>query len=58
MATEGSTNEIALNGWYVEGNGESLNRFIAKVTGKTQPKVAYFGDSIKSDIFFPKLLYG
>jgi len=58
MATEGSTNDIALNGWYVEGNGESLNRFIAKVTGKTHPKVAYFGDSIKSDIFFPKLLYG
>jgi len=52
-----STNEIERYGWYTEGNGEILNEFIRGITGKSSPVVAYFGDSLKSDIFFPKLMY-
>jgi len=44
-------------GWYSQGNSELLNRFIEQTTGKQRATVAYFGDSLKSDIFFPKTLH-
>ena len=52
-----SVHEIEHFGWYAEGNGKTLNEFISKVTNKTNPVVAYFGDSLKSDIIDPKRLY-
>ncbi|XP_051853541.1 5'-nucleotidase domain-containing protein 1 isoform X1 [Antechinus flavipes] len=38
-------------GWYSQGNSDHLYEFLKKMTGKEQPKVVYFGDSIHSDIF-------
>ena len=52
-----SLNEIERFGWYALGNGKILNEFINKVTNKSDPVIAYFGDSLKSDIIYPKRMY-
>uniref|UniRef100_UPI00398F0CBA 5'-nucleotidase domain-containing protein 1 n=1 Tax=Pristiophorus japonicus TaxID=55135 RepID=UPI00398F0CBA len=38
-------------GWYSQGNWSHLNELLKKITGKPEPKVVYFGDSMRSDIF-------
>ncbi|XP_010612360.1 5'-nucleotidase domain-containing protein 1 [Fukomys damarensis] len=38
-------------GWYSRGNAAHLYELLKKMTGKPQPKVVYFGDSMHSDIF-------
>ncbi|XP_014636668.1 PREDICTED: 5'-nucleotidase domain-containing protein 1 isoform X2 [Ceratotherium simum simum] len=38
-------------GWYSQGNAVHLNELLKKMTGKPEPKVVYFGDSMHSDIF-------
>uniref|UniRef100_A0A8C2UKQ5 5'-nucleotidase domain-containing protein 1 n=1 Tax=Chinchilla lanigera TaxID=34839 RepID=A0A8C2UKQ5_CHILA len=38
-------------GWYSQGNAVHLYELLKKMTGKPQPKVVYFGDSMHSDIF-------
>uniref|UniRef100_F6Z7W4 5'-nucleotidase domain-containing protein 1 n=1 Tax=Monodelphis domestica TaxID=13616 RepID=F6Z7W4_MONDO len=38
-------------GWYSQGNSDQLYELLKKMTGKAQPKVVYFGDSMHSDIF-------
>ncbi|KAL8186424.1 UNVERIFIED_CONTAM: hypothetical protein K2H54_070320 [Gekko kuhli] len=38
-------------GWYSQGNASHLYEFLKKMTGKLEPKVVYFGDSMHSDIF-------
>ncbi|XP_062889717.1 5'-nucleotidase domain-containing protein 1 [Mobula hypostoma] len=38
-------------GWYSQGNWSHLNELLKKITGKAEPKVVYFGDSMRSDIF-------
>ncbi|XP_072499194.1 5'-nucleotidase domain-containing protein 1 isoform X1 [Notamacropus eugenii] len=38
-------------GWYSQGNSDHLYELLKKMTGKEQPKVVYFGDSMHSDIF-------
>ncbi|KAG8444647.1 hypothetical protein GDO86_009708, partial [Hymenochirus boettgeri] len=38
-------------GWYSQGNWVHLNDLLKNMTGKSEPKIAYFGDSIRSDIF-------
>ena len=50
-------NKIEPFGWYALGNGKTLNELISRVTNKANPAVAYFGDSLKSDIIYPKRLY-
>ncbi|XP_009075931.1 PREDICTED: 5'-nucleotidase domain-containing protein 1-like, partial [Acanthisitta chloris] len=38
-------------GWYSQGNAIQLYGLLKKMTGKLDPKVVYFGDSMHSDIF-------
>uniref|UniRef100_A0A8D0DQP1 5'-nucleotidase domain-containing protein 1 n=1 Tax=Salvator merianae TaxID=96440 RepID=A0A8D0DQP1_SALMN len=38
-------------GWYSQGNSIQLYELLKKMTGKLEPKVVYFGDSMHSDIF-------
>ncbi|KAM4771788.1 5'-nucleotidase domain-containing protein 1 [Rhinophrynus dorsalis] len=38
-------------GWYSQGNWVHLYDLLKKMTGKPDPKVVYFGDSMRSDIF-------
>ncbi|OBS66236.1 hypothetical protein A6R68_05226, partial [Neotoma lepida] len=38
-------------GWYSQGNAAHLYELLKKMTGKPEPKVVYFGDSMHSDIF-------
>ncbi|XP_038626097.1 5'-nucleotidase domain-containing protein 1 [Tachyglossus aculeatus] len=38
-------------GWYSQGNASQLYELLKKMTGKPEPKVVYFGDSMHSDIF-------
>ncbi|XP_027622713.1 5'-nucleotidase domain-containing protein 1 isoform X2 [Tupaia chinensis] len=38
-------------GWYSQGNAVQLYDLLKKMTGKPEPKVVYFGDSMHSDIF-------
>ncbi|XP_039236093.1 5'-nucleotidase domain-containing protein 1 isoform X2 [Pipra filicauda] len=38
-------------GWYSQGNSIQLFDLLKKMTGKLDPKVVYFGDSMHSDIF-------
>ncbi|XP_069463967.1 5'-nucleotidase domain-containing protein 1 [Ambystoma mexicanum] len=38
-------------GWYSQGNRTHLCDLLKKMTGKPEPKVVYFGDSMRSDIF-------
>nr|XP_056712191.1 5'-nucleotidase domain-containing protein 1 [Euleptes europaea] len=38
-------------GWYSQGNSSHLYDLLKKMTGKLEPKVVYFGDSMHSDIF-------
>uniref|UniRef100_G1KMD2 5'-nucleotidase domain-containing protein 1 n=2 Tax=Anolis carolinensis TaxID=28377 RepID=G1KMD2_ANOCA len=38
-------------GWYSQGNSTHLYELLKKMTGKLEPKVVYFGDSMHSDIF-------
>ncbi|XP_024898193.1 5'-nucleotidase domain-containing protein 1 isoform X2 [Pteropus alecto] len=38
-------------GWYSQGNAVHLYELLKKMTGKPEPKVVYFGDSMHSDIY-------
>ncbi|XP_041420528.1 5'-nucleotidase domain-containing protein 1 isoform X3 [Xenopus laevis] len=38
-------------GWYSQGNWIHLSELLKKITEKSEPKVVYFGDSMRSDIF-------
>ncbi|CAK7309612.1 5'-nucleotidase domain-containing protein 1 [Vulpes lagopus] len=38
-------------GWYSQGNAVHLYELLKKMTGRNEPKVVYFGDSMHSDIF-------
>ncbi|KAM9317290.1 5'-nucleotidase domain-containing protein 1 [Gastrophryne carolinensis] len=38
-------------GWYSQGNWVHLYDLLKQMTGKHSPKVVYFGDSMRSDIF-------
>uniref|UniRef100_A0AAX7V922 5'-nucleotidase domain-containing protein 1 n=1 Tax=Astatotilapia calliptera TaxID=8154 RepID=A0AAX7V922_ASTCA len=38
-------------GWYSQGNWPHLHELLKKMTGKPEPKVVYFGDSMRSDMF-------
>lgn len=38
-------------GWYSHGNWVQLYDLLKKMSGKPEPKVVYFGDSMRSDIF-------
>ncbi|XP_067840796.1 5'-nucleotidase domain-containing protein 1 isoform X2 [Heptranchias perlo] len=38
-------------GWYSQGNWSHLNELLKTITGKSEPKAVYFGDSMRSDIF-------
>ncbi|XP_073932189.1 5'-nucleotidase domain-containing protein 1 isoform X3 [Castor canadensis] len=38
-------------GWYSQGNAVHLYELLKKMTGKPEPKVVYFGDSMHSDVF-------
>ncbi|XP_053119431.1 5'-nucleotidase domain-containing protein 1 [Hemicordylus capensis] len=38
-------------GWYSQGNSTHLYELLKKMTGKLEPKIVYFGDSMHSDIF-------
>ncbi|XP_008850417.1 5'-nucleotidase domain-containing protein 1 isoform X1 [Nannospalax galili] len=38
-------------GWYSQGNAAHLYELLKKMTGKPEPKVVYFGDSMHSDVF-------
>ncbi|XP_053315875.1 5'-nucleotidase domain-containing protein 1 isoform X2 [Spea bombifrons] len=39
------------SGWYSQGNWIQLYDHLKTLTGKPEPKVVYFGDSMRSDIF-------
>ncbi|XP_069133836.1 5'-nucleotidase domain-containing protein 1-like [Argopecten irradians] len=45
------TKTIKRNGCFSQGNLDDLTTFISTETGKEQPKVVYFGDSLCSDSF-------
>ncbi|KAM9783086.1 5'-nucleotidase domain-containing protein 1 [Neosynchiropus ocellatus] len=38
-------------GWYSQGNWLHLHELLKTMTGKAKPKVVYFGDSMRSDMF-------
>uniref|UniRef100_A0A8C5DRT7 5'-nucleotidase domain-containing protein 1 n=1 Tax=Gouania willdenowi TaxID=441366 RepID=A0A8C5DRT7_GOUWI len=38
-------------GWYSQGNWPHLHELLKTMTGKAEPKVVYFGDSMRSDMF-------
>ncbi|XP_077442984.1 5'-nucleotidase domain-containing protein 1 isoform X1 [Stigmatopora argus] len=38
-------------GWYSQGNWMHLHELLKTITGKSEPKVVYFGDSMRSDMF-------
>nr|XP_020468542.1 5'-nucleotidase domain-containing protein 1 isoform X1 [Monopterus albus] len=38
-------------GWYSQGNWPHLHKLLKTMTGKPEPKVVYFGDSLRSDMF-------
>ncbi|KTF88716.1 hypothetical protein cypCar_00017045 [Cyprinus carpio] len=38
-------------GWYSQGNWPHLHELLKNMTNKTEPKVVYFGDSMRSDMF-------
>uniref|UniRef100_A0A8C9SAC7 5'-nucleotidase domain-containing protein 1 n=1 Tax=Scleropages formosus TaxID=113540 RepID=A0A8C9SAC7_SCLFO len=44
-------------GWYSQGNWPHLHELLKTMTGKPEPKVVYFGDSMRSDMF-PASSYG
>ncbi|KAL2081936.1 hypothetical protein ACEWY4_021754 [Coilia grayii] len=44
-------------GWYSQGNWPHLHELLKTMTGKQDPKVVYFGDSMRSDMF-PASSYG
>ncbi|XP_066532895.1 5'-nucleotidase domain-containing protein 1 isoform X2 [Hoplias malabaricus] len=44
-------------GWYSQGNWPHLHELLKKMTGKSQPRVVYFGDSMRSDMF-PAFSFG
>jgi len=55
---EGSNVELLQQGgWYSEGNCDVLMKSFQAWTGKSDLKVLYCGDSLKSDIIYSKLLY-
>ncbi|XP_065183998.1 5'-nucleotidase domain-containing protein 1-like [Sycon ciliatum] len=47
---ECSVSDLKQNMVFAQGNCAGLNEFFARLTGKESPKVAYFGDSIRSDV--------
>uniref|UniRef100_A0A674NC79 5'-nucleotidase domain-containing protein 1 n=1 Tax=Takifugu rubripes TaxID=31033 RepID=A0A674NC79_TAKRU len=51
--TEDSEGLLSLDkpGWYSQGNWPHLRELLQTMTGKSEPKVVYFGDSMRSDIF-------
>ncbi|XP_051510789.1 5'-nucleotidase domain-containing protein 1-like isoform X1 [Myxocyprinus asiaticus] len=38
-------------GWYSQGNWPHLHELLKNLTNKSEPKVVYFGDSMRSDMF-------
>ncbi|XDV42353.1 hypothetical protein PO909_011031 [Leuciscus waleckii] len=38
-------------GWYSQGNWPHLHELLKNMTNKPEPKVVYFGDSMRSDMF-------
>jgi len=54
----GTVSELQKGQVYAQGNVYDLNKFLRKETGKGVPKVLYFGDSIRSDIFPAKRYAG
>ncbi|XP_013999684.1 5-nucleotidase domain-containing protein 1 isoform X1 [Salmo salar] len=38
-------------GWYSQGNWPHLHQLLKTMTGNPEPKVVYFGDSMRSDMF-------
>ncbi len=42
--------ELQTGQCYIEGNAQTFYEYLQKATGKQQPKVLYFGDSMRSDI--------
>uniref|UniRef100_A0A8C2F6G7 5'-nucleotidase domain-containing protein 1 n=1 Tax=Cyprinus carpio TaxID=7962 RepID=A0A8C2F6G7_CYPCA len=38
-------------GWYSQGNWPHLHKLLKTMTNKSEPKVVYFGDSMRSDMF-------
>ncbi|CAD5111311.1 DgyrCDS627 [Dimorphilus gyrociliatus] len=43
--------EMKPNVTYLQGNKEILMKALKKKTGKDQPKILFFGDSLRSDVF-------
>ncbi|XP_071818580.1 5'-nucleotidase domain-containing protein 1-like isoform X2 [Apostichopus japonicus] len=37
--------------YYSQGNVETFHKYLEEVTGKAEPKIMYFGDSLRSDTF-------
>ncbi|XP_031549995.1 5'-nucleotidase domain-containing protein 1-like [Actinia tenebrosa] len=50
------THELQLKKTYSQGNLETLMKHFKKWTGKDEPKILYFGDSAKSDIYPTKTI--
>ncbi|XP_030851075.1 5'-nucleotidase domain-containing protein 1-like [Strongylocentrotus purpuratus] len=46
--------EIQTGGKYLQGSIHTFNSYLKKMTGKENPKVAYFGDSVRSDVLPPQ----
>uniref|UniRef100_A0A8C8FKA5 5'-nucleotidase domain-containing protein 1 n=1 Tax=Oncorhynchus tshawytscha TaxID=74940 RepID=A0A8C8FKA5_ONCTS len=44
-------------GWYSQGNWPHLHQLLKTMTGNPEPKVVYFGDSMRSDMF-PANMFG
>ncbi|KAL7872647.1 hypothetical protein SRHO_G00076300 [Serrasalmus rhombeus] len=44
-------------GWYSQGNWPHLHDLLKKMTGRVEPRVVYFGDSMRSDMF-PAFSFG
>uniref|UniRef100_A0A8C7U3W7 5'-nucleotidase domain-containing protein 1 n=1 Tax=Oncorhynchus mykiss TaxID=8022 RepID=A0A8C7U3W7_ONCMY len=44
-------------GWYSQGNWPHLHQLLKTMTGNPEPKVVYFGDSMRSDMF-PASMFG
>lgn len=48
-----TVNNLRLGEEYYEGNYDELKNFFCNVTGKSDPKVVYIGDSIIQDVYAP-----
>ncbi|KAI0224835.1 5'-nucleotidase domain-containing protein 1 [Lamellibrachia satsuma] len=46
----GKVTELKEGTIYSQGNHADLMKFLSKITGKKEPKVLFFGDSLRSDI--------